>query len=62
MVMETLVAIACLLMTGIEAAYVPADDGGGRGYLVRVEPDLVRTAYPYTFTSDVPADSRDVRR
>lgn len=61
MVMETLVAIACLLMTGIEAAYVPADDGGG-DYLVRVEPDLVRTASPYTFTSDVPADSRDVRR
>lgn len=61
MVIETLVAIACLLLTGIEAAYVPADDGGG-DYLVRVEPELVRNASPYTFTSDIPADSRDVRR
>jgi hypothetical protein len=61
MVVETLLAIVCLLATGIEAAYVPADEGGG-DYLVRVEPDLVRNASPYTFTSDVPADSRDVRR
>lgn len=61
MVVEALLLIASLLATGIEAAYVPADDGGG-DYLVRVEPDLVRNASPYTFTSDVPADSRDVRR
>jgi len=46
---------------GIEAAFVPAVDGGG-DYLVRVEPDLVRGGTPYTFTSDVPADARDVRR
>ena len=46
---------------GIEAAFVPAVDGGG-DYLVRVEPDLVRSGTPYTFTSDVPADARDVRR
>jgi hypothetical protein len=61
MVVEALLMLACLLATGIEAAYVPADDGGG-DYLVRVEPDLVRNASPYTFTSDVPPDSRDVRR
>lgn len=46
---------------GIEAAFVPDVDGGG-DYLVRVEPDLVRGGTPYTFTSDVPADARDVRR
>jgi len=46
---------------GIEAAFVP-DAGGGGEYLVRVEPDLVRSGSPYTFTSDVPADARDVRR
>lgn len=58
---ETLITLAALLMTGIEAAYVPTDETGG-DYLVRVEPDLVRNASPYTFTSDVPADSRHVRR
>jgi hypothetical protein len=58
---EALITVAALLMTGIEAAYVPTDEGGG-DYLVRVEPDLVRDASPYTFTSDVPADSRHVRR
>ena len=46
---------------GIEAAFVPDSSGGGE-YLVRVEPDLVRGGSPYTFTSDVPADARDVRR
>jgi len=46
---------------GIETAFVPDVDGGG-DYLVRVEPDLVRNGTPYTFTSDVPADARDVRR
>ena len=40
---------------------MPDVDGGG-DYLVRVEPDLVRNGTPYTFTSDVPADARDVRR
>ena len=58
---EMLITLAALLMTGIEAAYVPTDENGG-DYLVRVEPDLVRDASPYTFTSDVPADSRHVRR
>lgn len=58
---ETLITLAALLLTGIEAAYVPTDDGTG-DYLVRVEPDLVRNASPYTFTSDVPADSRNVSR
>jgi hypothetical protein len=61
MILDCVMALAALLATGIEAAYVPTDDGGG-DYLVRVEPDLVRDASPYAFTSDVPADSRDVRR
>lgn len=58
---EFVLALATLLATGIEAAYVPADEGGG-DYLVRVEPDLVKSASTYQFTSDVPADARDVRR
>lgn len=61
MIVECMLLIAGLLATGIEAAYVPQDDGGGE-YLVRVEPDLVRNASPYQFTSDVPDDARDVRR
>jgi len=61
MMVECLLSLAALLLTGIEAAYVPTDDGGG-DYLVRVEPDLVQNGSPYHFTSDVPADSRDVRR
>jgi hypothetical protein len=61
---------AALLATGIEAAYVPSEQGGGE-YLVRVEPELLGTGPTgvdgrprpaYHFTSDVPADSRDVRR
>ena len=58
---EFVLALATLLATGIEAAYVPADEGGG-DYLVRVEPDLVKSSSSYQFTSDVPADARDVRR
>lgn len=58
---EFVLALATLLATGIEAAYVPTDDGGG-DYLVRVEPDLVKSASPYQFSSDVPADSGNVRR
>jgi hypothetical protein len=58
---KTLILLAGMLITGIETAYVPSEDGGG-DYLVRVEPDLVREASPYTFTSDVPADSQNVRR
>ncbi|MCE9632403.1 MAG: hypothetical protein K8S94_17055 [Planctomycetia bacterium] len=58
---EFVLAVATLLATGIEAAYVPTDDGGG-DYLVRVEPDLVKSASPYQFSSDVPADSGTVRR
>ena len=61
MVVKMLLVVAGLLATGIETAYVPTDDGGG-DYLVRVEPDLVRKTTPYTLTSDVPADARDVRR
>jgi hypothetical protein len=64
MVLESVMALAMLLAMGIEAAYVPSDDGGG-DYLVRVEPDLVRGSRgdsPYQFTSDVPDDARDVRR
>lgn len=61
MIVECLLSLAALLMTGIEAAYVPVEEGGG-DYLVRVEPDLVQGGNPYHFTSDVPADSRDVRR
>jgi len=56
-----LVALGPAVALGIEAAFVPDVEGGG-DYLVRVEPDLVRTGTPYTFTSDVPADARDVRR
>jgi hypothetical protein len=52
---------AAMLAAGIETAYVPTESGGG-DYLVRVEPDLVTGRSPYSFTSDVPADSRDVRR
>ncbi|MFM1904404.1 MAG: hypothetical protein RLZZ440_2304 [Planctomycetota bacterium] len=61
MIVECLLSLAAVLLTGIEAAYVPVDEGGGE-YLVRVEPDLVQPGSPYHFTSDVPADSRDVRR
>jgi hypothetical protein len=62
MLLDTIVLLAGLLVMGIEAAYVPTDGGGGE-YLVRVEPDLVRSATsPYTLTSDVPADARDIRR
>jgi len=63
----TIVPLAALCVLGmspalgIEAAFVP-DVAGGGDYLVRVEPDLVRNGTPYTFTSDVPADARDVRR
>jgi hypothetical protein len=59
--LDVVLALAALLATGIEAAYVPTDDGGG-DYLVRVEPDLVKSASPYQFTSDLPADARNVRR
>ena len=45
MIVEFVLALATLLATGIEAAYVPTDDGGGE-YLVRVEPDLVETPPP----------------
>ena len=61
MIVECLLSLTALLLTGIEAAYVPVDEGGG-DYLVRVEPDLVQGGSPYHFTSDLPADSRDVRR
>lgn len=61
MFIELLTLAAAMLATGIETAFVPSDDGGGE-YLVRVEPDLVSSRSPYTFTSDIPADERDVRR
>ena len=61
MFIELLTMAAAMLATGIETAFVPSDDGGGE-YLVRVEPDLVSSRSPYTFTSDIPIDERDVRR
>jgi hypothetical protein len=61
MMLDFVLLVATFLMTGIEAAYVPTDEGGG-DYLVRVEPDLVKSSSPYQFTIDVPADARDVRR
>jgi len=61
MIIKMAFLLAGLLATGIETAYVPTEEGSGE-YLLRVEPDLVRNANPYTFTSDVPADARNVRR
>jgi len=61
LVVAVVSAVGMSTAFGIEAAFVPDVDGGG-DYLVRVEPDLVRSGTPYTFTSDVPADARDVRR
>jgi hypothetical protein len=61
MIVECVMALAAMLALGIEAAYLP-DDAGGGDYLVRVEPDLVAGGSPYQFTSDVPPDSRGVRR
>lgn len=58
--LKLLFAAAGLLIGGIDYAFVPTDDGG-IDYLVRVEPDLVRTELPQPLTSDVPADARDVR-
>jgi hypothetical protein len=60
-IMAGILALGMPAAFGIEAAFVPAVDGGG-DYLLRVEPDLVRSGTPYTFTSDVPSDARDVRR
>ena len=60
-IMAVVFALGMPTAFGIEAAFVPDSSGGGE-YLVRVEPDLVRGGNPYTFTSDVPADARDVRR
>ena len=45
MVLELLIMAAGLFVMGIEAVYVPTDDGGG-DYLVRVEPELVRNPTP----------------
>ena len=61
MFIELITLAAAMLATGIETAFVPSDGGGGE-YLVRVEPDLVSSQSPYTFTSDIPVDERDVRR
>lgn len=61
MILDCVLALAALLATGIEAAYVPSDEGGG-DYLIRVEPDLAQNDTPFQFTSEVPADSRDIRR
>jgi len=60
-IMAGLFTLGMPVAFGIEAAFVPDVDGGG-DYLVRVEPDLVRGGTPYTFTSDVPSDARNVRR
>lgn len=61
MILDCVLAMAALLATGIETAYVPDDNGSG-DYLIRVEPDLVRGDTPYQFTSDVPAESQPIRR
>lgn len=62
MLLETLLLLVGLLLTGIEGAFVPTEGGGG-DYLVRLEPDLVRNGTQGSpLTSDVPADARDVRR
>jgi hypothetical protein len=67
MILDMFLALAMLLATGIETAYLPSDTGGG-DYVVRVEPDLLRAAAegrgatPFHFTSEVPDDARDVRR
>lgn len=61
MILDCVLALAALLATGIEAAYVPSEEGGG-DYLIRVEPDLAQNDTPFQFTSEVPADSRDIRR
>ena len=61
MLLESLLIIASVLATGIEAACVPAEEGG-YDYLLRVEPDLALAGTQHALTSDVPADVRDVRR
>lgn len=61
MLLESLLMIATMLATGIEAACVPADEGGF-DYLVKVEPDLALGGAGHALTSDVPSDARDVRR
>jgi hypothetical protein len=67
MILDAFLALAMVLATGIETAYLPSDTGGG-DYVVRVEPDLLRAAAdgraaaPFHFTSEVPDDARDVRR
>lgn len=58
--LDLLFLVASLLAGGIEAAFVPATDGGV-DCLVRVEPDLVQSTSPPALTSDVPVDARDVR-
>jgi hypothetical protein len=58
--LKLLFLVASVLAGGIEAAFVPATDGGV-DCLVRVEPDLVQSSSPPALTSDVPADARDVR-
>lgn len=57
---DLLLMVASILIGGIEAAFVPAADGGV-DCLVRVEPDLVQSSSPPALTSDVPSDARDVR-
>jgi hypothetical protein len=59
--LESLLMIVMVLATGIEAACVPAEEGG-YDYLLRVEPDLALAGSQHALTSDVPADARDVRR
>lgn len=61
MLLETLMIMATVLATGIEAACVPAEEGG-YDYLLLVEPDLALAGSQHALTSDVPADARDVRR
>ena len=46
---------------GVQFGWQPID-GGGREYIVQVEPQLVDTFRKEGFTSDVPPDLRDIRR
>ena len=61
MLFEIVVSLMSLVAFGIEAAWIPTDDGSG-DYLVRVEPDLVKQSSTHAFSSDVPADAQNIRR
>ena len=53
--------ILAMSAAGVQFGWQPID-GGGREYIVQVEPQLVDTFRKDGFTSDVPPDLRDIRR